>query len=140
MGVILAFLPPGGVPGGYLEDIAGRAALSGSSVTAVYVLDSVWSRFSSADWLSTGPSRAEFDRYMRETLLAEGKAMADGLRLLAEKAGVSFRYEVVKGDPADAIASSARAAGAHEVIVPHGHDLAGCAPDVKRKLVIRGKP
>lgn len=117
---LVVFLPPGGAPQGYLEAAVSRAVEIFAEVHAVYVVDALWGRYSSADWLSTGPSRAEFDEYMKATLLAEGSGMAEALASLADKAGVLSSYETGEGDPAEILAGIARGQAAVEVIMPSG--------------------
>jgi len=116
----ILLLPPGGAPEGCFEAAAGLAKADGAELKAIYVVDSIWSRYSAADWLSTGPSRSDFDRYMQDTLRREGEGLIDGFSRAAAEAGLSVTAEISEGDPAEALIKAARSWHADAVVVPSG--------------------
>jgi hypothetical protein len=116
----LALLPPGGVPAGYIDSIINTAKEAGSGLKAVYVVDSVWFNYSASDWLSTGPSRAGFDEYMRDTLRQEGEALTREFHEAAAGAGLQVSTEIAEGDLALTLVKAARDFGAGAVIIPSG--------------------
>ena len=97
--ILFVPLPAGGVPDGFYAKAARHAADNGTGIYAVYVVDSVWSRYAAADWLSNGHSRSEFEEYMHKTLTDEGEEMIARLAKAACDAGVDFTSEVIEGDP-----------------------------------------
>ena len=117
-GPLVVALPPGGPPEGYLDAALDRARALGAGVTAVYVVDSVWSRFIDTDWLSTGASRAVFRRYMDDALRAEAGSMVARIETLASVHGVPFRALVVEGDPVKEFIAAMTSLGASEAFVP----------------------
>jgi hypothetical protein len=118
MSKLLVLLPPGGPPAGYYDDAVRLALLNGSVIIGLYVRDGVWRRFSSADWLSTGASRSEFDRYMGGVLAAEGEAMSKRLGAIAAGSGVAYVYESMEGDPDGPPAGFAALVGADYAVSP----------------------
>lgn len=121
MGTILAMLPSGGPPHGFYKAACREAGRLGHGLLGLYVVDALWFRCSCADWLSTGPSRAEFDAYMRDTLRGEGEVMLAEFKSVAEGIGISFTSRLDEGDPAEVASAAAREVGAEAVFVPAGH-------------------
>jgi nucleotide-binding universal stress UspA family protein len=109
---------PGDDASGFFKAVMERAAASGAEVTALHVIDPVWLRYSEADWLSTGPSRADYESYISDTLIEQGERL---LRDLIEEArassGTAFTARISRGEPAVEIVRAAVSIGAGEVIV-----------------------
>jgi len=122
---LLVVLPPGGMPEVFAEEAVARAKDFGGDILALYVIDSQWSKFSAADWLSTGPSRASFDSYMHDTMLKEAARMADELKQAAELSDIPFSYETAEGDPAEVISEYAISRDIEVVLLSSTH------PDLK---------
>lgn len=125
MRALIALLPPHKAPDGYYEAACAEAKRLGHDLLGLYVVDAVWFRFSGADWLSTGPSRADFDAYMRATLRTDGEEILGRLGEAAENAGLSYAARVVEGDPAAVTAAVTREPGADAVFVPKDHPALG---------------
>jgi len=113
---LIVAIPPGGLPEGFTDAVMARAKRSGAQLMALYVIDEVWSRYSGADWLSTGHSRSEFDGYMKATLRAEGERLINTLSGAAEREGVAFSSEILEGPPGEAVTNAARSIDTDEVV------------------------
>jgi len=104
---LLVLIPPHEIPDGFIAAIIEHARASGAEVKALYVVDKLWFNYSGGDWLSGGASRAGFDKYMRETLRAEGDSFIERLSRAVEDAGLAFSSGIVEGDPAEFALKSA---------------------------------
>ena len=121
MKTFLVVLSPHGAPPGFFDASVRMAAGEGAALEALFVVDSIWFRYSGSDWLSTGPSRAEFDSYMHETLADEGGSQIEALSLAARRLGVAFSGRVMDGDTPGAAASLAGLLDADALIIPCSH-------------------
>jgi nucleotide-binding universal stress UspA family protein len=128
----LAAVFPGDDTSGFFSAVIERAAASGAEVTALHVIDPVWLRYSEADWLSTGPSRADYESYMRDTLLEQGERLL--LDLMEEARSSSSvtapTTKIAYGDPAEEVIKAATAIGAAEIIASAG---CPCLREIKKK-------
>jgi nucleotide-binding universal stress UspA family protein len=122
---------PGDDASRFFRAVIERAAATGAEVTALHVIDPVWLRYSEADWLSTGPSRADYETYMQATLLIQGEALMRGLAEEARaSSGVTFTARISRGEPAVEIVRAAVSIGAGEVILS---GACPCLGTIKKK-------
>jgi nucleotide-binding universal stress UspA family protein len=122
---LLVVIPPERLPDGFIEAVISRAGPVGAEVRALYVIDALWFRYSGSDWLSTGPSRAEFDLYMRETLRRAGEGLIGELALAAREAGLAFSSEIQEGPQVMTILRAAFTCNADLIAAAPNH------PDIK---------
>lgn len=96
-----------------------RAAASGAEVTALHVIDPVLLRYAGADWLSTGPSRADYESYIQEMLPRQGDELILGLIKEARASGTKLTARIARGEPDEEILRTAASMGADEIIAAH---------------------